>query len=93
MRNASLRKGEASKTIKGYKFLDIAGKGAYGQVYLAEKDSNTYAIKEILMDSLDDENNSMHQEDYDDSDNDKNDKNKIMKEVLILKYLEHPNII
>lgn len=45
------------------------------------------------MDSLDDENNSMHQEDYDDSDNDKNDKNKIMKEVLILKYLEHPNII
>ena len=45
------------------------------------------------MDSLDDENNSMHQEDYDDSDNDKNDKKKIMKEVLILKYLEHPNII
>lgn len=45
------------------------------------------------MDSIDDENNSMHQEDYDDSDNDKNDKNKIMKEVLILKYLEHPNII
>lgn len=30
MWNASQRKGEASKVINGYKFLDIAGKGAYG---------------------------------------------------------------
>jgi hypothetical protein len=70
MKNAALRKGETSKVIKGYKFLEMAGKGAYGQVFLAEKDSNIYAVKEITMTTLDEETTSMHNEDYDDSESD-----------------------
>lgn len=68
MQNSYLKKTEASKVIKGYKFMDIAGKGAYGQVYIAHKDSNTYAIKEIQMDSIDEENGSMRHEDDSDTD-------------------------
>ncbi len=54
MRKATGATGEA-RIINGYQVIDIAGKGAFGQVYVAQKGANQYAVKEIQVQSIQDE--------------------------------------
>ena len=81
--------------INGYQILDIAGKGAFGQVYVAQRGQNMYAVKEIAKAQIgDDDANSMADQDFEESDT-QSEKgvDKREKEIMILKYLDHPNII
>ena len=38
-----------NKTVGGYTLVEIIGQGAYGKVYLAEKEGYRYAVKEVTM--------------------------------------------
>jgi len=67
----------------GYKIIECIGKGAFGSVYSVQKGYTRYAMKEILLNSL---NVITKKDEGDISDT-------LCKEVEILKELDHPNII
>ncbi len=39
-------------TIKDFKIIASIGKGAYGEVFVAEKDGQQYAVKELAKDHI-----------------------------------------
>lgn len=86
---------DGQRIINGYRVLDIAGKGAFGQVFITQKGANRYALKEIEIAQVDDDAQSVaYSEDSERTMQEKGERNdKINKEVLILKNLDHPNII
>jgi len=43
------------KSVAGYEIFDIVGQGAFGKVYLATKDGQNYAVKEVPFEARDPE--------------------------------------
>ena len=65
--------------LEDYELDKFLGKGAFGEVYLTTKkgDPKKYATKKIDREELEKEENAMKY---------------LRGEILVLKYLDHPNI-
>ena len=86
MRDVNSLYSENQKIVKGYKVMDIVGKGAFGIVYEVEKDGIRYAMKEIAMSQYDHTYEQIQKEDLEDGkDLDQIVSDNISKEVSILK--------
>jgi NIMA (never in mitosis gene a)-related kinase 10 len=95
IRDISSGVAENQKIVNGYTIIDIIGKGAFGIVYEVEKEGMRYAMKKIDVSQYDHTFEHIKQEDIeeDKKDLDVQVSDKIVKEISILKGVDHPNII